>query len=69
MSKKNRFIFYKDFKYCFFTRNGGVSKINFSSLKIEIYTFDTTFRIIMKGVFRELIDRFKKPRYPSFFLI
>ena len=39
------------------------------SLKIEIYTFDTTFRIIMKGVLRELIDRFRKPRYPSFFLI
>ena len=33
MSKKNRIIFYKDFKYCFFTRNGGVSKKNFSSLK------------------------------------
>jgi len=32
MSKKNRIIFYKDFKYCFFTRNGGVSKKNFSSL-------------------------------------
>ncbi len=39
------------------------------SLKIEIYGFDTTFRIIMKRVFRELMARFKKPRYPSFFLI
>ena len=32
MSKKNKIIFYKDFQYCFFTRNGGVSKKNFSSL-------------------------------------
>ena len=32
MSKKNKTIFYKDFQYCFFTRNGGVSKKNFSSL-------------------------------------
>ena len=32
MQKKNTIIFYKDFKYCFFTRNGGVSKKNFSSL-------------------------------------
>ena len=32
MTKKNRIIFYKDFQYCFFTRNGGVSKKNFSSL-------------------------------------
>ena len=39
------------------------------SLKIEIYAFDMTFRIIMKGVLRELVERFRKPRYPSFFLI
>ena len=32
MSKKNKIIFYKDFQYCFFTRNGGVSKKNYSSL-------------------------------------
>ena len=32
MSKKNKTIFYKDFQYCFFTRNGGVSKKNFRSL-------------------------------------
>ena len=32
MSKKNKIIYYKNFKYCFFTRNGGVSKKNFSSL-------------------------------------
>ena len=32
MSKKNKIIFYKDFQYCFFTRNGGVSKKNFNSL-------------------------------------
>ncbi len=32
MFKKNKIIFYKDFQYCFFTRNGGVSKKNFSSL-------------------------------------
>ena len=32
MTKKNRIIFYKDFQYCFFTRNGGFSKKNFSSL-------------------------------------
>ena len=32
MSKKNKTIFYKDFQYCFFTRNGGVSKKNFNSL-------------------------------------
>ena len=32
MSKKNKINFYRDFKYCFFTRNGGVSKKNFSSL-------------------------------------
>ena len=32
MTKKNRIIFYKFFQYCFFTRNGGFSKKNFSSL-------------------------------------
>ena len=32
MSKKNKIIYYKNFKYCFFTRNGGVSKKNFYSL-------------------------------------
>ena len=32
MTKKNRIIFYKDSQYCFFTRNGGFSKKNFSSL-------------------------------------
>ena len=32
MPKKNKIIFNKDFKYCFFTRNGGVSKKNFSTL-------------------------------------
>ena len=35
MPKKNKIIFYKDFKYCFFTRNGGVSKRNFSSLNCD----------------------------------
>ena len=32
MPKRNKIIFNKDFKYCFFTRNGGVSKKNFSTL-------------------------------------
>ena len=32
MSEKNKIIIYKNFQYCFFTRNGGVSKKNFSSL-------------------------------------
>ena len=32
MLKKNKIIINKNFKYCFFTRNGGVSKKNFSSL-------------------------------------
>ena len=32
MSKKNKIVFNKKFKYCFFTRNGGVSKKNFSTL-------------------------------------
>ena len=32
MSKKNKIIFYKNYKYCFFTRNGGVSKKNYSTL-------------------------------------
>ena len=32
MPKKNKIIFNKNFKYCFFTRNGGVSKKNFSTL-------------------------------------
>ena len=29
MHKENKIIFYKDFQYCFFTRNGGVSKKKF----------------------------------------
>ena len=32
MPKKNKIVFNKNFKYCFFTRNGGVSKKNFSTL-------------------------------------
>ena len=32
MPKKNKIIFNKNFQYCFFTRNGGVSKKNFSTL-------------------------------------
>ena len=32
MPKRNKIIFSKGFKYCFFTRNGGVSKKNFSTL-------------------------------------
>ena len=32
MPRKNKIIYHKNFKYCFFTRNGGVSKKNFSSL-------------------------------------
>ena len=32
MQKKNKITFYRDFKYCFFTRNGGISKESFSTL-------------------------------------
>ena len=32
MTSKNKTIFYRNFKYCFFTRNGGVSKKSFSTL-------------------------------------
>ncbi len=32
MPKKNKIILNKNFQYCFFTRNGGVSKKNFSTL-------------------------------------
>ena len=32
MPKKNKIIFNKNFQYCFFTRNGGISKKNFSTL-------------------------------------
>ena len=45
MSKKNRIIFYKDFKYCFFTRNGGVSKKNFSSLNCAFNKGDNDINV------------------------
>ncbi len=40
MYKRNKIILYKDFKYCFFTRNGGVSKKNFSSLNCAYFKGD-----------------------------
>ena len=40
MHKENKIIFYKDFQYCFFTRNGGVSKKKFSSLNCAYYKGD-----------------------------
>jgi len=42
------------------------------SLKIEIYTFDMTYRIIMRRVLCELLCDYnekKYQRYPSFILI
>ena len=53
MSKKNKIIFYKDFQYCFFTRNGGVSKKNYSSLNCAFNKGDknTLKGLVSKDVF------------------
>ncbi len=45
MSKRNKIIFYKDFQYCFFTRNGGVSKENFSSLNCALNMGDNEINV------------------------
>ena len=45
MSKRNKIIFYKDFQYCFFTRNGGISKENFSSLNCALNVGDKEIHV------------------------
>ena len=46
MSKKNKIVFNKKFKYCFFTRNGGVSKKNFSTLNCAYNKGDENKNVI-----------------------
>ena len=36
----NKVLFYKNFQYCFFTRNGGVSKKEYKSLNCALNAGD-----------------------------
>ena len=43
---KNRIRYYKNFKFCFFSRNGGQSKKNFYSLNCAFNSEDTEENVI-----------------------
>ena len=54
--------YFKNFKYCFFTRNGGVSNKNFSSLNCAFNEEENPKNVIKN---REIV---KKDVYGCFFL-
>ncbi len=57
----NRIKYHKNFKFCFFSRNGGVSKKNFSSLNCAFNSKDTKENVIKnRELVRKKFSKFKR---------
>ena len=57
----NRIRYYKNFKFCFFSRNGGQSKNNFHSLNCAFNSEDTKENVMKnRELARKKISKFKR---------